>query len=146
MDSKGERASERRYLKRVLTVYARANSLSKGSRSMAGMDLEQFHRKLFTLQVEHYLGATIDRIPLKRLIDIRLSTERARLTLEEWFVRGGLKPAAFARAFDTETILFQDAVANLLSETQYEALFGTSRDRRVVLSDKRIVSRTQLKR
>jgi len=92
-------------------------------------------------KVRFSLGARLDRALVRKLRDIRASTERSRMTLEEWFARKELTAGAFVAAFNTETVLFQEAVAGALKASQYQALFGLRRGETVILADPRIVRR-----
>jgi hypothetical protein len=139
--SAGERRAERRYLRGVLALYRRAERRLRSARGLVGPDLEDFLVELFMRQVRFRLGRALDRPAARKLRDIRASTERSRLQLEEWFAREALTAGEFAAAFNTETILFQDAVAGVLTARQYRALFGLRRGETVILADPRIVRR-----
>jgi hypothetical protein len=137
----GERRAERRYLRDVLALYRRAERRLRSVRGPVGPELEDFLVELFMRQVRHRLGGGLGRAATRKLRDIRASTERSRLQLEEWFAREALTAGEFAAAFNTETILFQDAVAGVLAARQYRALFGLRRGEAVILADPRIVRR-----
>jgi hypothetical protein len=139
--SAGERRAERRYLRGVLALYRRAERRLRSVRGPAGPELEDFLVELFMRQVRFRLGRALDRAAARKLREIRASTERARLQLEEWFAREALSVGEFVAAFNTETILFQDAVAGALTARQYRALFGLARGETVILADPRIVRR-----
>ena len=139
--SAGERRAERRYLRGVLALYGRAERRLRSMRGAVGPELEAFVVEHFMRQVRFRLGRTLDRAAARRLRDVRASTERARLQLEEWFAREALTVGEFVAAFNTETILFQDAVAGVLTARQYRALFGLARGETVILADPRIVRR-----
>lgn len=136
-----ERRAERVYLRGVRTRYRRAERRLKSAGGLSGPDLEAFLVELFMHKVRFSLGARLSRTLLQRLRAIRASTERARMKLEEWFAREELTARAFVAAFNTETILFQDAIANTLKADQYKALFGLRRGETVILADPRIVRR-----
>jgi hypothetical protein len=136
-----ERRAEWRYLSGVLALYRRAERRLRSVRGPFGPDLEDFLVELFMLQVRFRLGRALDRPAARKLRDIRASFERSRLQLEEWFAGEALTAGEFAAAFNTETILFQEAVASVLTARQYRALFGLRRGDTVVLADPRIVRR-----
>jgi hypothetical protein len=139
--SAAERRAERSYLRGVRALYRRAERRLRSVRGAAGPELEDFLVELFMRQVRFRLGRALGRSAARKLRDIRASTERARLQLEEWFAREALSVGEFAAAFNTETILFQDAVAGALTARQYRTLFGLARGETVILADPRIVRR-----
>jgi len=63
------------------------------------------------------------------------------MKIEEWFAGKEMTARVFVTAFNTETILFQEAVAGALKANQYKALFGLNRGETVILADPRIVRR-----
>jgi hypothetical protein len=134
-------AAERRYLRVVLAAYAKADRRLRSAAGLDGPELEDFLVELFMHKVRFSLGARLDRSRARRLREIRASTERSRMTLEEWFARKELAARAFVAAFNAETILFQQAVAGTLNAREYRALFGLWRDETVILADPRIVRR-----
>jgi hypothetical protein len=136
-----ERRAERKYLRGVLALYRKGAARLGSARGLSGPDLERFLIELFMHKVRFSLGARLDRALVRKLRDIRASTERSRMTLEEWFARKELAASAFVAAFNTETILFQEAVAGVLKANQYRALFGLRRGETVILADPRIVRR-----
>jgi len=139
--STAERRAERKYLRGVLAMYRKAAARLRSARGLNGPDLERFLIELFMHKVRFSLGARLDRALVRKLRDIRASTERSRMTLEEWFARKELTAGAFVAAFNTETVLFQEAVAGALKASQYQALFGLRRGETVILADPRIVRR-----
>lgn len=143
---------ERKYLKGVLGIYAKvgaglqepdsASAQSKApTREMAGSDLERFYLQLFMHKAKFHLGAALDKPMSGRLRDIRLSAGRSLMKLEDWFTSGEMKAAEFVKAFDKETVLFQEAAANAMKVGPYKALFGLTPGDFVVLADPRIVKR-----
>ncbi len=136
-----ERSAERKYLRGVLALYGRAAPRLKSARGLAGPDLERFQLELFLYKARYSLRGGLDRALARRLEDIRLSAERSRMKVEEWFAHRELKAAAFVAAFNKETILFQEAAAGALKADQYRALFGLKPGETVILADPRIVRR-----
>jgi AraC-like DNA-binding protein len=138
-------AREKRYLARVLQTYKKVRAPLANARASrrltAGRDLEAFHVELFMLQVDFTLGSKADQRLKARLADVRRSTERSRLKIEEWFANRELSPREFATEFDRETLVFQDATASVMARDKYQALFGLKPDERIVLADPRIVRR-----
>jgi hypothetical protein len=134
-----ERRAERKYLSDVLARYRRAERRLRSARGLIGPELEDFLVELFLHQVRFRLGPRLSRSLVARLRAIRASTERSRMKLEEWFARKELTAREFVTAFNTETILFQEAVAGALKADQYRALFGLRRGETVILADPRIV-------
>jgi hypothetical protein len=61
------------------------------------------------------------------------------MKIEEWFSHREMKPSDFVKAFNKETILFQDAAAGALKAKQYKALLGLEPGDTVILADPRIV-------
>jgi hypothetical protein len=143
---KARRASvrERKYLDGVLAIYDKAESaLPKGRGAPAERDLEGFHVELFMHKLDYDLGSKAGRRLLRKLEDIRRSTERSRIKIEEWFLRGEMNSDEFVEAFDRETMLFQEAAASAMTAAEYRAVFRVPRGRLFVLADKR-VARTAL--
>ena len=139
--SAAERRAERGYLRGVLAHYRRAERRLRSARGLIGPELEDFLVELFLHQVRFRLGPRLSRSLVARLRAIRASTERSRMKLEEWFARKELTAGEFVAAFNTETLLFQEAVAGALKADQYRALFGLRRGETVILADPRIVRR-----
>lgn len=135
------RRAERKYLRGVLAIYGRAGPRLRSARGLSGPDLEGFLVELFMHKVRYSLGRGLDRSLARKLRAIRVSTERSRMKLEEWFARNEMTARAFVAAFNTETILFQEAVAGALKANQYKALFGLKQGDTVILADPRIVRR-----
>ncbi len=125
----------------MLAAYGKAERRLKSAGGLSGPDLEDFLVELFMHKVRYSLGPRLDRSLARKLREIRASTERSRMKLEEWFARKELTARAFVAAFNAETILFQDAVAGALKAGEYRALFGLRRGETVVLADPRIVRR-----
>ncbi|MGH8681667.1 MAG: hypothetical protein ACREVS_01050 [Burkholderiales bacterium] len=136
-----EHRAERKYLSGVLAIYRKAERRLQSAGGPSGPDLEQFLLELFMHKVRFSLGRRLDRSLARKLREIRASTERSRMKLEEWFARRQLTAGAFAAAFNAETILFQEAMAGALKADQYRALFGLRRGESVILADPRIVRR-----
>jgi len=135
------RRAERKYLSGVLAIYGRAEPRLRSARGLSGPDLEGFLVELFMYKVRYSLGPGLDRSLARKLRDIRVSTERSRMKIEEWFAGKEMTARVFVTAFNTETILFQEAVAGALKADQYRALFGLKRGDTVILADPRIVRR-----
>jgi len=138
---RAERRAEQRYLRGVLAIYRKAERRLKSARGLPGPELAEFLVELFMHQARFRLGRTLDRSAARKLLEIRASTERSRMKLEEWFARKELTARAFVTAFDSETILFQEAMAGALDAGRYRALFDLRRGETVILADPRIVRR-----
>jgi hypothetical protein len=133
---------EQKYLRGVLAIYRQAQPLMRASaRRSAGPDLEGFQLKLFMHKVAYDLRGKVDRGLSRKLQTVRLSAERSRLKLEDWFSHKEMKATEFVKAFNNETILFQEAAAGVLKPAQYKALFGLEPGDSVILADPRIVKR-----
>jgi hypothetical protein len=116
--------------------------LTKGTvRRLAGPDLEGFFLKLFMYKVEHSLRTGLGKSLSRKLQDVRLSAERSRMKIEDWFSHREMKATEFVKAFNKETILFQEAAAGVLKAKQYKALFGLDPGDTVILADPRIVKK-----
>ena len=135
------RRAERKYLRGVLAIYGRVEPRLRSARALSGPDLEGFLVELFMHKVRYRLGPGLDRSLAQKLRAIRVSTERSRMKIEEWFAGKEITARVFVTAFNTETILFQEAVAGALKADQYKALFGLRRGETVILADPRIVRR-----
>jgi hypothetical protein len=136
------RREEQKYIRGVLAIYRQAQPLVRASaRRLVGPDLEGFHLKLFMHKVEYSLRTGLGRSLSRKLQEVRLSAERSRMKLEEWFSHGEMKVGEFVKAFNSETILFQETAAGVLKANQYQALFGLKPGENVILADPRIVKR-----
>lgn len=141
------RRIEQRYIRGVLAIYRRAAPLMRASaRGLVGHDLEGFHLKLFMHKAQYNLGSKLDGSLARKLEDIRLSAERSRMKIEDWFSNGEMKSNEFVQAFNKETILFQEAAAGALKPDRYKALFGLKPGENVILADPTIIKRVFRKR
>jgi hypothetical protein len=134
-----ERRREQKYLRETLKLYGRARPAMKMRKAAAGPELEGFHAELFMLKAQFNLRKRIDRTLAGKLRNLRISTERSRMKIEDWFSHKEMKPREFVEAFNKETVVFQEAAAGALNADQYKALFGLNRGETVVLADPRIV-------
>ncbi len=144
MAARSQKASrdEQKYIRGVLAIYRQARPLVRASvRGVAGPALESFHLKLFMHKVEYNLRGRVERALSRKLEDIRLSAERSRMKLEDWFGRREMRASEFVKAFNNETVLFQEAAAGVLEAAEYKALFGLKPGETVILADPRIVKR-----
>jgi len=133
---------EQRYIRGVLAIYRKAEPSTKAlARGLAGPELEGFQLTLFMHKVQYSLRTGLDRSRSRKLQDVRLSAERSRMKIEDWFSHREMKASEFVRAFNRETILFQEAAAGVLKAKQYEALFGLEPGDTVILADPRIVKK-----
>jgi hypothetical protein len=141
--SAGERERERKYINGVLALYGKARPMlrSMAARTDSIPGVEEFHVELFMYKARYNLGAKLDKSLSGKLQDIRRSTERSRMKIEEWFTHGDMKAGEFAKAFNKETIVFQHAMAGALKKDHYKALLGLAPGDTVVLADPRIVKR-----
>ena len=92
-------------------------------------------------QVDFKLGSRVDRTLDRQFRQIRQSTERSRLKIEEWFAEHEMNAAEFAREFDNETRVFQHAIAGAMKPADYERLFNLTPGTIVTLADPRIVKK-----
>jgi len=138
--ARAEHALERKYIRGVLAIYDKAEpTLKSTARALTGPDLEGFQLKLFMYKVQYQLRSQLDKSVSRKVQDIRLSAERSRMKIEEWFHQKEMKTDEFVKAFNKETILFQEAAANALKAHQYKALFGLTPGETIILADPRIV-------
>ncbi len=134
-----ELAREQKYLREALKLYGRARAAMKVRKAVAGPELEGFHAELFMLKAQFNLHKRIDKSLAGKLRNLRISTERSRMKIEDWFSHNEMKPLEFVEAFDKETLVFQEAAAGVLKADQYKSLFGLNRGEAVVLADPAIV-------
>jgi len=92
-------------------------------------------------KAQYNLFSKLERSLSRKLEDIRLSAERSRMKIEDWFSHREMKASEFVKAFNKETILFQEAAAGVLKAKQYKALFGLEPGDTVILADPRIVKK-----
>jgi hypothetical protein len=135
------RRDEQKYIRGVFAIYRQAEPLTRATaRRVAGPNLEGFYLKLFMYKVEYNLRGALDRSRSRELEHVRLSAERSRMKIEDWFSRKEMKAREFVKAFNNETILFQEAAAGVLKAKQYKAIFGLEPGETVILADPRIVA------
>ena len=60
------------------------------------------------------------------------------MLLQQWFTNGQIPLVDYLDAFDHETFLFQQALANVLNEADYRALLGMPRGEFVLLADRTV--------
>lgn len=148
--------AERKYLRQVKGLYARAERAVevRSAKAMAqtggavpvqlglsGAEREGFETRLFMAQASHRLGPSVDRTLGRQLEQLRRSAGRSIMKLEDWFTNREMKPREFAKAFDEETVVFQETVANTLKADQYKALLGSKPGDWVTLADPAIVKK-----
>ena len=80
----------------------------------------------------------IERSKYGRVMKARERFEDARVGAEQSLFFEGDRPG-FCQVFDQLTLSFQDNLAAILDDQEYEALLGLRRDERIVISDPRIV-------
>jgi hypothetical protein len=126
------------YLRSVLKLYSEATTRF-ATEMRAGIHIEDFQVELFSRQVQFHLGRPVGSLTAKKLNDIRRSTERARLQLENYYANQEIGWKEFVAEFNRETIVFQNSVACVLSPRQYKQLFNLDPDQTVILADPDIV-------
>jgi hypothetical protein len=136
-----EQAQERRYLDGVLAIYGKARAARPRRRAAAPVDVEGLQTALFMHKVDYQLASRPGRRLARTLEDLRRSTERARMTLEEWLLRREMPLEDFVEAFNRETVLFQELAAGVMPAPAYRRLFGAPPGRVFVLADPRIARR-----
>ena len=136
--SSQERLREKKYLGRVLASYGKAGRMFTAKHKHIGPEAEGFHVEIFLLKAEYNLGR-LDRALTAKLTDIRRSAERSRMQIEHWYSNNEMRLAEFAKAFDRETVVFQDTMAGALKADQYKALFGLQRGETITLANPAIV-------
>lgn len=137
--STDQRKQERKYIKGVLAIYGRDERKLWSPRGLRGPDLADFHLKLFMYKAQYSLGSKVNKSLSAKLKDIRMSAEWSRMKIEDLFTNKEMKASELVDALNKETILFQEAAANLLKAGQYKLLFGLKPGDTVILADPRIV-------
>lgn len=147
-------SAERKYLRGVLGIYAKAERrlqtapapaaaerAAAPERRLSGSELEGFEARLFMHKAQYHLGARLDKTMSGRLEHVRRSAGRSLMKVEDWFTSGEMSAREFVKAFNEETHLFQESAANTLKASQYKALFGLAPGDFVILADPHIVRR-----
>jgi hypothetical protein len=130
---------EEAYLRRVTQAYQQADAFGvQAAPRPEGLVLE-FMVQLFDYQIEFRLLDRIDKDRRARLIDLRVSTEKSRIELENQFARRVVPVMEFVLRSDLEAIAFQKEVARVLNPEEYEALFDLKPGVFVALADPEIV-------
>ena len=132
---------ERKYIKGVLAIYGEGVRTFRSAKGLRGPDLAGFHLKLFMYKAQYSLGPKLGKTLSAKLKDIRMSAEWSRMKIEDLFTHDEMKTSEFVKAFNKETVLFQEAVANTLKPAQYKRLFGLKPGDTVILADPRIVKK-----
>lgn len=136
--SVSELRGDRKYIRGVNAIYDKAKQLFR-AKTVPGPDLQAFELALFNYKVRRNLGSRINKSTSRKLQDIRRSTGLSIMKIEDWFINKEITAKQFAKAFDTQTILFQDALADVLKGRHYRKLLGLRESQRVKLSDPRIM-------
>lgn len=132
---------ENTYFARVSLAYGQVAPIGAERAELGEGALLEFMVQLFDYQIEFRLpDGNSDR--RGQLLDLRASTEKSRIDLENQFARREIPVMEFVLRSDIEAITFQKQVARVLKPYEYEALFDLKYRQVVVLADPEIVSRT----
>lgn len=135
-----EQRLEWQYVQGVLRLYATAARTFR-ARSLAPADARQFHQALFMHMAEFQLGPMLNRQLATRLRRVHARTETARGKLESALSTKEMPMREYVRAFNRQTIAFQEEMANLMTREQYESMFNLKRGDTVLLADPEIVKK-----
>jgi hypothetical protein len=146
---------EEAYITRVTQAYQQVNvsglnastQLRSSKRAKTGKRkparhegmLTDFMLELFDYQIDFKLSKQIDATRHGQLRDLRASTEKTRIDLENQFANRDIPVMEFVLRSDLETIAFQKQAARVLTPAQYEALFDLKPGQFVGLADPEIV-------
>jgi len=134
---------ERTYFDRVSAAYEAYDAVAPPTMLATGLEenpLVEFMSTLFGHKVNYNLPGRLEPERLGRLRDLHVSTERARIEVENQFGKGNLKGRQFVLALDEPVNRFQAAAAALLHPDEYQALFDLRPTERITLADPAIVS------
>lgn len=101
--------------------------------------LTDFMLQLFDYQIDFKLSEKFDGNRRGQMRDLRASTEKSRIELENQFANRDILAMEFVLRSDLEAINFQKQAARVLTPAQYEALFDLKPGHFVGLADPEIV-------
>lgn len=101
--------------------------------------LTDFMVQLFDYQIDFKLSKQFEGNRRGQLRDLRASTEKSRIELENQFANRDILAMEFVLRSDLEAIEFQKRAARVLTPAQYEALFDLRPGHFVGLADPEIV-------
>ncbi len=134
---------EQQYLKGVLSLYEKAEPMEKGEKTDAinTEDAIAFQSELFRHMVEFRLGSQFESSLTKNLEEVRNKTEVLIVENETAYKKEGKDVYEFVNTFNKMTIQFQDEMASVLNDEQYQTLFDQERkpEDHVLLSDPEIL-------
>lgn len=133
-----EQRLEWQYVQGVLRLYGTASRTLR-ARSVAPADARQFHQALFMHMAEFQLGPMLNRQLATRLRRVHTKTEKARGKLQSALSAKEMPMGEYVRAFNRQTIAFQEEMANLMTREQYVSMFDLKRGVTVLLADPEIV-------
>ena len=137
---------DRKYADMTANVYAETNMgplMRADSKDPADLlaEITDFQLKLFSLMMEFRLQPSPAMGTLfPEMIEHRTRVEKTRFAIEQEFSKGGVSVDEFTTAMNDQFVDFQRDSANTLSETDYQNLFGVSRDEEVWLGDPSIAA------
>jgi hypothetical protein len=135
------------YIRGALGIYERYSRLVDGAQpglEAANVPPEvgphvEFQMELFAYMLDFHVGSLLEGQQTERVLGVRREFEDQRIALEERFAQGAIPESEFVTEFDRLTLEFQAAMANAMTDAQYETLFQLRKDERIVLTDPEIV-------
>jgi hypothetical protein len=138
--AQGSSTQESTYFDRVSQAYGQVGPLGAELAERTEGALLDFMVQLFDYQIEFRLPDGVgDR--RGQLLDLRASTEKSRIDLENQFANREMPVMEFVLRSDLEAIAFQKQAAGVLKPDEYEALFDLKFGQVVVLADPEIIPR-----
>jgi hypothetical protein len=148
-------SQEEAYITRVTQAYQQADvlALNAGTQLLSAKRAKTGKRKpgrhegmltgfmleLFDYQIDFKLSSQVDANRSGQLRDLRASTEKSRIDLENQFANRDIQVMEFVLRSDLEAINFQKQAARVLTPAQYEALFDLKPGHFIGLADPEIV-------
>lgn len=128
---------ERRYMESVRQAYTKFSEQLRIS-AVAPQDISSFQLEIFNLQIEFRLGEGTWQ-SIQGLRSAKKAFEQSHQTLVGDLAGENQLTAKFILEFNSLTKHFQDNAANALLKEQYQALFDSDRDERLVLADPEVI-------
>jgi hypothetical protein len=135
---------EKQYLKEVVELYDKAESAMrvKGAEAMDPKEANAFQMELFEHMAKFRLGSELDDTLSKSLLEVREKVEGVIVENEISFKNEEKDVHEFINTFNKMTIQFQDEMAGIMNDKNYQALFDQKREsvNHVLLSDPDILA------
>lgn len=123
------------YLRSVRDLYRLRGRESEDQDNGSRKRIHEIEQEIFKQEIFHRFNGKLPSSLLPGLLNSKHRADIEHQQLSEDLSNGHLRPVGFVRAFNEMTDRFQLNCANALAESDYQQMFGVSRDVRLVLAD-----------